>query len=286
MKNSFASTLMTVMVIAIALALPAGFQVILTNLSGVVSRWEGGNQVSVFLQQGTTEAQAMSLRQKILSQPGVASVDYLSAQMALDEFVENSGFAEALAVLDSNPLPPLLVVQPEKRLGSPVQVDLLAREMGAMEGVDFVQIDMEWIQRLHSVVMIFKRGVWMISLLLGLGVLLIVGNTIRLDILNRRDEIVITKLVGATDRFVRRPFLCTGFWYGLLGGLLAWWMIETGLWVLSEPVQRLAETYQSQVSLHGPGFVGGIKLMGFSIVLSLCGAWLAVGRHLKKIHPS
>jgi cell division transport system permease protein len=151
--------------------------------------------------------------------------------------------------------------------------------------IDQAVLDLEWVQRLYSMMALGKRLVIALAALLALGVLLVVGNTIRLAIESRRDEIVIVKLVGGTNAFVRRPFLYTGLWYGLGGGILAWLIIGFGLFWLSSPVAELAGLYRSQFELQGLGIGDSLMMWLCGGLLGLAGAWLAVSRHLGAIEP-
>ncbi len=280
------STLMTVAVIGIALALPAGMHVMLKNVQTVLSGWDGAAQVSLFLHRETRESAAVSLAEKLRARPEVASVDYISAEQAMEEFRLLSGFGEALGALEENPLPPVLVVHPALNRQSPEALSELVEELGREGSVELAQLDMQWVKRLYGLMDIGRRGVWVLAGLLALAVLLVVGNTIRLAIQNRRDEIVITKLIGGTDTFIRRPFLYTGFWYGLLGGIIAFILVQSSMWLLATPVNNLAGLYNSSFRLDGmdPATFGA--LIGSGLLLGLFGSWLAVGRHLREIEPT
>jgi len=151
---------------------------------------------------------------------------------------------------------------------------------------ELAQLDLEWVQRLAAILDIAQRVILIISCLLALAVLLVIGNTIRLEIQNRRDEIVVTKLIGATNGFVRRPFLYSGIWYGALGALIAWAVVATGFWLLAEPATRLAGLYQSDFMLETHPLLLLPVLLGGGVLLGLLGSWLAVGRHLSEIEPS
>jgi cell division transport system permease protein len=280
------STFMTVAVIGIALAMPAGLHVLLKNVQTVLSGWDSAAQVSLFLHKGTPESEALALADRLRQQPEIASVDYISADQAMEEFRRLSGFGDALKALEENPLPPVLVVHPVLQQQDPAQLQMLVSKLRAEHTVDLAQLDMEWIKRLYGLMDIGRRGVWVLASLLALAVLLVVGNTIRLAIQNRRDEIVITKLIGGTDAFIRRPFLYTGFWYGVLGGVIGFVLVEASLWVLAGPVNSLAGLYNSGFRLTGMDLttVGALLLGG--MLLGLSGSWLAVGRHLRAIEPT
>ena len=218
--------------------------------------------------------------------PEIATVNYISREQALVEFTRLSGFGEALKALDDNPLPSVVVVTPALLHTSPAAAEKLLSRLKTLNHVDLAQLDMQWIQRLYAIMDIIQRTVEVLTILLALGVILVVGNTIRLAIQNRRDEIVIIKLIGGTDTFIRRPFLYSGFWYGLLGGLVAFCFVAVSVASLSGPIEQLAGLYRSQFSLHGLDLGTTLTLAGASILLGLSGSWLAVGRHLREIEPT
>ncbi len=280
------STLMTVAVIGIALAMPTGLHVLLKNVQQVLSGWDGAAQLSLFLQQETRESDALTLADRLRGQQGIASVDYISREQAMSEFQRLSGFGEALSALEDNPLPPVLVVHPTLDQQGPERLNALREKLAAEPVVEIAQLDMQWVKRLYALMDIGKRGVWVLAAMFALGVLLVVGNTIRLAIQNRRDEIVIIKLIGGTDTFIRRPFLYTGFWYGLLGGLIAFTLIELALWFLSGPVNNLASLYSSEFRLTNIDLITVAVLLSGGTLLGLFGSWLAVGRHLRAIEPT
>ena len=280
------ATFMTAAVIGIALALPAGLHVLLQNVQQLSTGWEGTAQMSLFLKEDIPEKQIQSLAKKLRKWDGVAEVRYISRDQALAEFRELSGFGGALDSLNENPLPAVLLVRPTSEAAEPAQMELLLGKVKKLKPVDLAQLDMEWVRRLSGIIELGKRGVLLLASLLALAILLVVGNTIRLTILNRRDEIVVTKLIGATNTFIRRPFLYTGFWYGLMGAVLAWVLVGILLGLLSDPVNHLSFLYNSQFSLGGLDLETTAILLGSGILLGLLGSWLAVGKHLKAIEPS
>lgn len=280
------ATLMTAAVIGIALALPAGLHVLLQNVQRLSTGWEGTAQMSLFLKQGVSEKRIQSLAKKLRGWEGVADVRYISRKQALAEFRELSGFGGALDSLDENPLPAVLVLRPTAEAAQPAQMELLLGRVQQLTSVDLAQLDMEWVRRLSSIIELGKRGVLLLSGLLALAILLVVGNTIRLTILNRSQEIIVTKLIGATNAFIRRPFLYTGLWYGIMGAVVAWLLVSSFLGLLNDPVSRLSFLYNSQFSLGGLDLETVGILLGSGIVLGLAGSWLAVGKHLQAIEPS
>ncbi len=279
-------TAMTASVIGIALALPAGLYVLLENAQSVSRGWDDTAQISLFLRSDVSEQQATVLAQTIASLAEVSSTRLITRAEALAEFQEVSGFGDALNALDANPLPHVIVVQPAVVHTDAAGIGKLVGQFDAITEVDIAQFDFQWVKRLYGLIEIVQRGVLILAALLALAVLLIVGNTIRLGIENRREEIEIAKLCGATDAFIRRPFLYTGLWYGLLGGLIALLLVSSSLELLRGPVGQLAALYYSDFSLLGLAGLPSVVLIGSGTGLGLAGSWVAVGRHLGAIEPT
>lgn len=279
------STLMTSSVIAIALALPMGLYVLLTNVQQLSSSWDDSAQISLFLKSTVSETQALNLRKQLGSWEDVNSVSYLSSQQALQEFKQASGFGEALEVLDENPLPAVLLIQPKADFSNPEAIETLFNRLQKLSQVDQALLDMQWVRRLSGIIDVGKRGVYILATLLSIAILLVIGNTIRLTIFNKREEILVTKLIGATNRFIRRPFLYTGFWYGLFGATMAWLLVAVLLGLLKGPFDELARLYDSQFSVGALDGQSLIFLFLTGIFLGLLGSWLAVGRHMQAIEP-
>jgi cell division transport system permease protein len=284
-RNGVAS-LMTAAVIGIALAMPSGLFLLLDNLNRLSGSWEGQVSLSVFLKQEIDSDTARQLADSLATWPEIGSVQLITPQQALQEFSEHSGFADVLGLLADNPLPVVLIVTPAQEQTDPTFAGALQRRLSTLPETDLAQLDLEWVQRLAAILEIARRGILVISALLALAVLLVIGNTIRLEIQNRREEILVTKLIGATNAFVRRPFLYSGTWYGIIGALLAWGLVEAGFRLLSGPVSKLMGLYQTDFTLETMPLtlLGLLALTG--IVLGLLGSWLAVGRHLHAIEPS
>ncbi|MDH5777321.1 MAG: permease-like cell division protein FtsX [Gammaproteobacteria bacterium] len=279
------SMLMTAAVIGIALALPTGLHVLLQNAQLLSGELEDATQISLFLKQSVNEDQAKRLVNKLQNMQEVGKVRFISREKALQEFKQYSGFGEAMKALQENPLPHVVVINPAIQQTSERDREQLLSKLRDLVQVDTAQLDVEWIKRLYSIMDMIKRGVWILASMLALAVLLVVGNTIRLAIQNRRDEIVIIKLIGGTDTFIRRPFLYTGFWYGLFGALIAFALVMMALYLLSDPIKRLAELYHSPFNLSALNLESAAVLFAAGILLGLSGSWLAVGRHLKDIEP-
>jgi cell division transport system permease protein len=280
------ATLMTMGVIAVALALPLLLNLFLTNVRAATGNWTQGFDLSVYLDKNAPAARTTALAKQVRLRGDVAAARIVSADDAMAEFRKSSGFGNALDALRDNPLPDALVVTPTLSASTPEGTDSLRAALAAMPDVASVQLDTDWVKRLHAILDLLRRVLLLTAVILGVGVMLIVGNTIRLDILNRRAEIEVMKLVGATDRFARRPFLYSGVWYGLGGGLLAVALVEAAAFSLARPVDALAKLYGSPFRLEGlPAEVGGAVLLG-AILLSWLGSWLAATQHIRGIEPN
>ncbi|MDX1251604.1 MAG: cell division protein FtsX [Gammaproteobacteria bacterium] len=279
------SSVMTVVVIGITLAFPAGLYVVLKNAQRLAAGWDDAAQISLFLKKDVDDQAAARLAKRLHDRSDIASIKTVLPDQALKEFQRQSGFADALRALEGNPLPAVLLIQPAAGFADPVAVERLQSSLRKLPEADFVQLDIQWVQRLHAVLGVAQRGVEILAVLLGLAVLLIVGNTIRLGIQNNRDEIAITKLIGATNAFVRRPFLYAGTWYGLLGGLIAWGLVALALWLLDAPVRQLSALYDSGFELGALDIWTALLLLAAGTLLGLLGSWLAVGRHLSEAEP-
>jgi len=278
-------TLMTSLVVAIALALPATLLVALGNIQSLGDSWDASPKISVFLNLRARETAIDQLREKLAKLPEIKAVQYFSADQVLADFRHMSGFGEALEALEDNPLPATLVITPAADFIEPAALQRLGDKLSKEAIIDEVSLDMEWVRRLRELMVLGKKIVAALAGLLALGVLLAIGNTIRLAIENRRDEIIVSKLVGGTDGFVRRPFIYSGAWYGLMGSVLALLIVATGYWIIQDTVARLASLYQSDFRLQHLGWQGGIQLVFTGTLLGWLGAWLAVGRHLTEIEP-
>jgi cell division transport system permease protein len=212
-------------------------------------------------------------------------VTLVSSADALKSFRDRSGFGEAVDALGENPLPHSLEVRPDADATDPDQMESLRKYIAAWPEVDLVQVDSEWVQRFNAILDLLRGVVTGAAVLLGVGVLAIIGNTVRLEIFNRRAEIEVTKLVGGSNAFVRRPFLYTGLYYGLAGAVVATLLVLLGLTLLNGPVTRLAQSYGSSFRLLLPGLREVGELLGIGALLGLFGAGLAVARHLARVEP-
>ncbi len=279
------ATLLTILVIGIALALPTALYLVVANMRVVTDGLDDTVQFSAYLDLSTTEAQARKLSGEIEALRGVSGTELVSPDQGLAEFRQRSGIGDALKALPENPLPWLVKVHPAPPRDTAEAVEALAAEIREMDGVDLVEADTAWVRRLQAVEDTMQQFALLVAVVLAAGVLAVVGNTIRLEINGRRAEIEVTKLVGGSNAFVRRPFLYSGLWQGLAGGLLAVGLVAGGLAGLAPFIARLAAAYGSAFTLQGlsshewPAVIGGGAALGF------IGAWLAAGYHLRRIEP-
>ena len=280
------ATLMTMGVIAVALALPLFLSLLLQNARNATGNWNEAYDLSVYMDKKAGAARLQSLAKQLRLRGDVATVRVITADQALAEFRADSGFGTALDALAENPLPDTLVVTPTLAASTPQGTETLKSTIAAMSDVQNVQIDTEWVKRLHAMLDLLRRVVLLTGGLLGIGIVLIVSNTIRLDILNRRAEIEVMKLVGASDGFTRRPFLYSGIWYGLGGGLLALALVGVASTVLARPVAQLAFLYGSSFNMQGLKAVTGLTVLALAVGLSWLGSWLAATRHIRAIEPA
>lgn len=275
-----AGSAMTLAVIAIALLLPSLLYVAGKNISQFSGSLDQANMVTVYLQPEVSDADLDQLQTSVASQPGVAGVRYVSADQAASDFAEWSGLGDVINSLNENPLPASLLVQmSDTRYETAVS---LQQAFGNAPGVDFIQLDQAWLQRLESFMNLAQRAVLALVIVLSLAVLFITGNSIRTNIASREAEIRVMNLIGATNGFIARPFLYTGLWYGLLGGALAWVLLAALLLLVRAPASELLAWYGEQYSLQGMGTGASTVLLAGSALLGWCGARLSVSRHFTR----
>jgi len=283
-RNPFA-TAMTFLVIGLALALPLALDLFVTNAQAATGGFADAVDMSVYFKTDVPLAKAQQLATDARQRSEVAEVKLIPADKALDEFRTYSGFGTALEALKENPLPHVLHVRPKAESSSAAALESLRNYFTAWPEVDIVQIDSEWVMRFNAILEVLRRLLLIAAALLGAGVLAVIGNTIRLEILNRKEEIEVTKLVGGSNSFVRRPFLYTGVLYGLGGAVLGWLIVEGTVAILGQPVATLAQLYGSRYSLQGPTGDDILIVLGAGAVLGWLGAWISAHRHLRRIEP-
>ncbi len=276
---------MTLLVIAISLTFPATFYLALKNIQTLSDSFKETYAISLYLFPQVEIEEAEKLKKSLSSRESIASLKVIDKSVAMEAFRQRSGFGDALGALDDNPLPIVIEVVPKPDFADPDNIQALVTELQTLPNVEFAQWDMQWLMRLKELIAIARRGALLLGVLLSLGVVLIVGNTIRLELQDRLPKIEIMKILGATHTFIRRPFLYRGFWLGLIGGIWAW-LGTLGLYLsLTSPVARLSDLYHSQYSLHFLNFWESVFLLAFSMLISMTGAWLVVTRFLWKLRP-
>jgi len=280
------TSIMTVLVLGISLTLPATLHLFVKNAKTVTEQWGSASEITLFLKLSVNDKSAKNLVRRIRLQPEVAKVDYISADQALDEFKLLSGFGQALEYLDDNPLPATILVTPTKRASQALAARELLEKLEKEREVDQGKLDLEWLSRLEAMALLIENIVISIAFLLCLSVVLIIGNTIRLAILNQKDAIAVMKLVGATDNFIQRPFLYSGIWYGILGGILASCCVALLAQYLTGALQHLSNLYQSNFTLQGLSFSEMILLIVAAVFLGLLGSYISVRQHIRAIEPT
>ncbi|MBM4216297.1 MAG: cell division protein FtsX [Gammaproteobacteria bacterium] len=276
-------TVLTIFVIVIALALPSTLWLLVKNARIAAGDVTDSIELSVFFKTDVPLAKAEQLAEAARQRPGVEEVTLISADEALEEFRQYSGFGAALDALQGNPLPHVITLRPDVAYANPQGVESLKRYLSAWPEVETVQFDGEWVRRLTAILDLLRNVFAVFAIVLGVGVLAVVGNAIRLEIRARRSEIEVTKLVGGTNAFVRRPFLYEGVIFGLLGGAAAVGIVSLAVASLIEPVGRLASLYGGRYALVGIEPLEALVLISGGTLLGVLGAWLGAARLIARI---
>lgn len=278
------ASILTIGVLGVSLTLPATLHLLVKNVQQVSDSFTQAAEISLFIKEDSSATQINSLQKILQADNDIARVSYISKQQALDEFAQVSGFGPALTYLSENPLPDVLLVLPKNTTADSARqlLDRLAKE----RIVEFGKLDIDWLTRLDAIVSLLRQSVLVIAILLLGAVLLIIGNTIRLSIMNKKDEIEVMKLVGATDAFIQRPFLYSGIWYGVFGGLLAYLIVEAMLWWLQGAIASVTSLYDSAFRLMAFSLTEFISLMLLAMLLGLTGSYISVRRHISAIEPT
>lgn len=270
---------MTCLMMAIALVLPAALLVVVSYVKTLGGQWLGNPGITIYLKTSLSESARLEVGRRLQQLPGTTALEYISPQQGLEELARYGGFGDALSALEDNPLPPVYLLKSVD--GREASLRALSEQVRRLPEVDKVQLDLQWVQRLQHIMTIAERMVMMLGVFLALGVLLTIGNTTRLMLEGRRDEIAVIKLVGGTDAYVRRPLLYLGMWYGLAGGLLAWLLLMVASAWLAPALQLLLVSYGSSAAMPAPGLLALVQLLLTGGVLGLGGAWLATHRHIR-----
>jgi cell division transport system permease protein len=279
------TSIMTVTVLTITLSLASGFYLLLVNFQQLTSHLETSSQISLFLKESTSDAAAEKLSETIRTNPQVQHVTLISKEQALAEFKTYSGFGSAVSALKTNPLPIVIQVLPKNTLTDKRQLEALLHDLQQSVDVDLAQMDMEWLDRLQSIMSVGAYATGLINALLFFAVLFITANTIRLELHSRREEVIIAKLVGATDAFIRRPFLYAGAWIGFSSGVAAWFTVTGMMLILRSPVETLSALYGGHFHLLFFTAADSLELIGISLALGVAGAWAVLMYQLRYTKP-
>jgi len=274
------ATLLTVGVMGIALALPLGLGLALDNLRHFAGSVEQSREIDLFLKPEIDTARAQALATELRGRGDVAKIEVRTPEQGLAEFRARSGLGDAIGALEENPLPTLLIVTPGQDDAT------LVAALERLPETGLLQHDAAWRQRLQGWLGFGERVAWVLAALFGLGALLVVGNTVRLDIQSRREEIGVLQLLGATDGFIRRPFIYLGAWYGLAAGALALGLLAAAAYALRAPLHALAQSYGSGFALSGLEPVPAAGFLLAATVIGWLGAWLVTGHFLRQTRPT
>ncbi len=277
------ATLLNILIIGIALSLPVGGYVLLKSVQTLGSKIAGTPQISVFLTAGTGAADIEHIGEKLKQHAGIKSIEFVSREAALKKLQQSTGMSDVIGGLSQNPLPDAFIVYPKD--GNVKALETLRDELKSWPHFEHVQLDSAWIHKLEALIDFGRMAVAILAALLSFALIAITFNTIRLQILTRREEIEVAKLIGATDAFIRRPFLYFGLTQGLLGGIAAWLLVAISLLLLNHQVGNLTQLYASNFSLQHLSLADSITLLGFSAYLGWLGAWFSVSQHLWQIEP-
>ncbi len=287
LRRMFASRLaglLNILVIGIALSLPAGMYVLLKNVQGLVAQFSGTPQISLFMEMDARTEDIDRLRKQLGQHPAIAGIEFVTRTQALEQLKQGTGLSDLIGGLGQNPLPDAFVISP--RASDAQTLDALRDELGKLPKVKEAQLDSAWAYRLEALLKFARIAVLILASLLSLALIAVTFNTIRLQILTQRDEIEVAKLIGATDGFIRRPFLYFGALQGLFGGIMAWLIITISLLLLNRQLGALSQFYASQFTLSPLSPGDSLSLLLFSLYLGWLGAWLSVARHLSRIGSS
>lgn len=276
-RTPFAS-LLTTLVIGVALSLPAGLYALLVNVQSLAAHAHGEPQITVVLAAG---ANGEELRARLAKREDVGEATFIPRDQGLRELNRDMGLTDVTAGLEKNPLPDVITIRPAS--ANAVAIARLGEELRKTPKVEEVLLDEAWVKRLHAILDLGREGVTLLAVLLGFALVVITGNTIRLQILSQREEIEVSSLIGATDAFVRRPFLYHGFLQGCAGGAVAWGVVAGIFRLLNGAIGRLAGLYDLNFQLALPAAPDILALIVFAAVLGWLGAYLAVGRHLRDV---
>jgi cell division transport system permease protein len=270
------NSIMTISVLAIAISFVSGFHILEVNIQQLEGHLEASNQISLFLRDDVSDVHANKLAESIKLNSNVQNVKLITREEAAAEFQTYSGFGSAINELEKNPLPIVLQILPKKSLEDRRELEALQKEFQQSPEVDIAQMDLQWIERLYSIISIVKLFASLLNILLIAAVLLIIGNTVRIELHNRRDEIVIERLVGATNSFIRRPFLYAGFWIGFISGISAWFIVTLLMLIIRQAVEKLSSLYGGSFHMLFLSVTDTLVLIFISSLLGILASWVVL----------
>jgi cell division transport system permease protein len=289
------SSLLTIIILGVAVSMPLMLYKITVSMEAVGNQLQGSNQITLFLARPNTGAsvdaearidqQAIDLGSRVLQIPAVEDVEVIARDQALADFRVSSGFGEVLDALDGNPLPPMLIVSPDPNLEDQALIELVKR-LNEMAGVEALVYDQQWRQRLSAIISLFLYASIILGTLMGIGVVLVVANTVRIGIISRSDEIEVIDQIGGTAAFIRRPFLYFGAIQGFAGALAALVISNACLYVLGDPVNRLARLYHSQFRIEGVDFRLSALVVAIAVFLGWFAARVTMAGYIRKLRAS
>ena len=279
------SSVLTITALGLSLSLPTSLFILYKNVAAVAEAWQESTEITLFLRKDLSEPLQQAYAHRLSLRPEIANVTFMTADEALAEFQDMADFGDALQYLEENPLPPTIVVVPSEDYRTPQAAKALLEKLEKDNEVDFGRMDLEWVKRLHGVLRLVGDAFAVVTLLLLVTVVLIVGNTIRLAVLAKREAIEVMKLVGATDSFIQRPFLYTGWWFGVIGAVIALMAVSLALYYLENALGELSGLYQTQLHIIGLDLQEAFGVLIIAVLLGLGGAWFSVRRHIAEIEP-
>lgn len=279
------SSFLTIMVVAISLTLPSVCYIVWKNVSTAAEQWYPTPQLTVYLDKSLDDSLAEATIKKIAALDKVEDVNYLSRQDSLVEFRSWSGFSSALDMLEENPLPAVAIVTPVMNPDDKQLMTNLRDAVAQIAGVDEVRMDDSWFARLSTLTSLVGQIALVIGTLMIVALLLVIGNSVRLNIFSRRDTINVMKLIGATDGFIMRPFLNWGLVLGLIGAIFALIFSALLVWKLSAVVTQAATVFGTTFAISGLGFDESIILILVSMTIGWFAAWLTTMQHLRQFTP-
>ena len=279
------TSIMTIAVLAIAISLASGFYILVNNLQQLTGNFETSNQISLFLRDDVSDMHANKLANNVRDNINVKEVKLITREQALADFKSYSGFGAVIERLEENPLPIVIEVLAKNTLDDKETLSSLFKSFQQYPEVDFAQMDTQWVERLQSIVSLVRLFTSLVNMLLAAAVLFIIGNTVRLELHARREEVVIAKLVGATNSFIYRPFLYTGFWIGFLSGMSAWFIVTILMLILRQSVEVLSELYGGGFHLMFLSFSETLAMISLTSFLGVLGSWVVLICQLQNTRP-